>query len=291
MVPQSNSNKMKIKGKEINLKNIGKIILSIALGTGIGLIVYGIFLYFNIAIFGWNLGLIFAPLAAGYVETVVANRILGRNLGAISAFILFIDTTIYSFILKNPTLGTNLITAGSIIVILQAAFPTLINYILLVIIGAIISNLSWSFKKIIRTLKKIKSHIRWETENIEEEIIEEDIYFDENESNERLNSLNFFFITSTDMENRKHELLGIYQSEVVIENKVKIKLKDDELEKKNLKNIKEGKDKCLINLSKKIKEAGGNGILDLHIQYGLIGLGTDYIHITATGMGINILKE
>lgn len=291
MVPQSNSNKMKIKGKEINLKNIGKIILSIALGTGIGLIVYGIFLYFNIAIFGWNLGLIFAPLAAGYVETVVANRILGRNLGAISAFILFIDTTVYSFILKNPTLGTNLITAGSIIVILQAAFPTLINYILLVIIGAIISNLSWSFKKIIRTLKKIKSHIRWETENIEEEIIEEDIYFDENESNERLNSLNFFFITSTDMENRKHELLGIYQSEVVIENKVKIKLKDDELEKKNLKNIKEGKDKCLINLSKKIKEAGGNGILDLHIQYGLIGLGTDYIHITATGMGINILKE
>ncbi len=291
MVPQSNSNKMKIKGKEIDLKNIGKIILSIALGTGIGLIVYGIFLYFNIAIFGWNLGLIFAPLAAGYVETVVANRILGRNLGAISAFILFIDTTVYSFILKNPTLGTNLITAGSIIVILQAAFPTLINYILLVIIGAIISNLSWSFKKIIRTLKKIKSHIRWETENIEEEIIEEDIYFDENESNERLNSLNFFFITSTDMENRKHELLGIYQSEVVIENKVKIKLKDDELEKKNLKNIKEGKDKCLINLSKKIKEAGGNGILDLHIQYGLIGLGTDYIHITATGMGINILKE
>lgn len=291
MVPQSNSNKMKIKGKEIDLKNIGKIILSIALGTGIGLIVYGIFLYFNIAIFGWNLGLIFAPLAAGYVETVVANRILGRNLGAISAFILFIDTTAYSFILKNPTLGTNLITAGSIIVILQAAFPTLINYILLVIIGAIISNLSWSFKKIIRTLKKIKSHIRWETENIEEEIIEEDIYFDENESNERLNSLNFFFITSTDMENRKHELLGIYQSEVVIENKVKIKLKDDELEKKNLKNIKEGKDKCLINLSKKIKETGGNGILDLHIQYGLIGLGTDYIHITATGMGINILKE
>ena len=98
MVPQSNSNKMKIKGKEIDLKNIGKIILSIALGTGIGLIVYGIFLYFNIAIFGWNLGLIFAPLAAGYVDTVVANRILGSNLGAISAFILFIDTTVYSFI-------------------------------------------------------------------------------------------------------------------------------------------------------------------------------------------------
>ena len=125
---------MKIKDHEIDFRYAGKVVLSIALGTGFGLIVYAIFLYFKIAIVGWNLGLIFAPLGAGYVETVVANRLLGKDLGAISAFILFIDTTIYSFILKNPTLGMNLITAGSIIVILQAAFPTLINYILLVII-------------------------------------------------------------------------------------------------------------------------------------------------------------
>ena len=94
---------MKIIGKEIDLKYIGKVLLSIAIGTAAGLIVYAIFLYFNIAIFGWNLGLIFAPLGAGYAETVVANRTIGRNLGAISAFILFIDTTFYSFILKNPT--------------------------------------------------------------------------------------------------------------------------------------------------------------------------------------------
>ena len=123
---------MKIKGHEVDFKYIAKVVISIGAGTGFGLIVYVIFLYLNIAIFGWNLGLIFAPLGAGYVETVVANRLLGRNLGAISAFILFIDTTFYSFILKNPTLGMNLITAGSIIIILQAAFPTLVNYILLV---------------------------------------------------------------------------------------------------------------------------------------------------------------
>ena len=280
---------MKIIGKEIDLKYIGKVLLSIAIGTAAGLIVYAIFLYFNIAIFGWNLGLIFAPLGAGYAETVVANRTIGRNLGAISAFILFIDTTFYSFILKNPTLGMNLITAGSIFVILQAAFPTVVNYILLVVIGGIVSNFSWLGKKIMALLKKIKSNIRWETQRPEEPV-EYDLFFDENKSNERLNSQNFFIITSTDM-TRSHELLGIYQSEVIIENKVKIPLKDDELEKKRLNNIKEGKDECLLTLVDKVKADGGNCILDLHIQYGLIGMGGDSIHITATGMGINLIEK
>ena len=278
---------MKIKDHEVDFRYAGKVVLSIALGTGFGLIVYAIFLYFNIAIVGWNLGLIFAPLGAGYVETVVANRLLGKDLGAISAFILFIDTTIYSFILKNPTLGMNLITAGSIIVILQAAFPTLINYILLVIIGALVSNISWAGKKIAAQLKKIRGHVRWETQSPEVPV-EQELYFDENESNKKLNSLNFFFLTSPDMEDRSHDILGIYQTEIIIENKVKIQLKDDEIEKKRLLNIKEGKDECLINLANKIKADGGNGILDLYIQYGLIGLGGDNIHITATGIGINI---
>ena len=288
MVPQLNTDNMKIKGHEVDFKYIAKVVISIGAGTGFGLIVYVIFLYLNIAIFGWNLGLIFAPLGAGYVETVVANRLLGRNLGAISAFILFIDTTFYSFILKNPTLGMNLITAGSIIIILQAAFPTLVNYILLVIIGALISNLAWAARKVIAILKKIRSNVRWETPSAEPPV-ETELYYDENKSNERLNSLNFFFLTSTDMHDRRHELLGIFQSEIIIENKVKIQLKNDEIEKKRLYNIKEGKDECIIQLANRIKAAGGNGILDLHIQYGLIGMGGDCIHITATGMGIDII--
>ncbi len=139
MVPQSILNSMKIRNTEIDVRYALKSIFCIGIGTLAGLIIYGIFLYFRIAIYGWNLGLIFAPLTAGYVETILANRIVGENVGAVSAFILFLYTTYYSFILKNPTLGVNLITAGSIIVILQAAFPTLINYILLTRIGGILS--------------------------------------------------------------------------------------------------------------------------------------------------------
>ena len=281
---------MKIRNREIDLNYAKKTIFCIGVGTGVGLIVYGIFLRFNIAIFGWNLGLIFAPLAAGYAETVTANRVLGKNLGAISAFILFIDTVFYSFILKNPTLGMNIITAGSIVVILQAAFPTLINYILLVLIGATISNFKWVSEKVIVLLKKIKFHIRWETKNIEIPV-EETPYFDEDESNRKLNSLNFFFLTSTDITTRKHEIIGVYQSEIIMENEEKIGLKHDRLEDNRLINIKKGKDQCLINLVEKIKANGGNGVLDLNIQYGLIGLGSDNFHITATGMGIRIIDK
>lgn len=279
---------MKIRDREIDWKYIGKVLLCIAVGTASGLGVYAVFLHFNIAIFGWNLGLIFAPLTAGYVETVLANRIIGKNLGAVSAFILFIDTTYYSFILKNPTLGMNLITIGSIVVILQSAFPTLVNYILIVVLGAVASNFRWLFSKIWNTVKPlITNTFRWETPNHEPES-EELPHFDEIKSNAKLNSLDFMFITSSDMSPKSHDILGIYQSEIIIENKDTLSVKREEIEIKRLVTIKEGKDECLIRLADKVKEAGGNCILDLNIQYGLIGLKGDHIHITATGIGIYV---
>lgn len=128
-------------------KYVREAILCISIGTVVGLVVYQLFLYFKIAIFGWNLGLIFAPLFAGYAETVTANKIIGENIGAISAFILFAYTTFYSFILKNPSLGFNLITIGSIAVILQAAFPTLVNYLIFTIGLGTILYLLGIFKK------------------------------------------------------------------------------------------------------------------------------------------------
>ncbi|MBQ2635488.1 MAG: hypothetical protein IJG09_02110 [Methanobrevibacter sp.] len=267
---------MKIKGKEIDFTHLRRALLCIGAGTAVGLFVYGIFLYLNLAIFGWNLGLIFAPLAAGYVETILANHIIGENLGAISAFILFIDTTFYSFILKNPTLGWNFITAGSIIVILQAAFPTAVNYILLVVIGGIISTLINTFKI---TSKKVKNAIKnqrvftWEGENVE---VETEVvpFFDEEKSNQKINNLDFYFITSTDMKDKKHDIIGIFNSEVILEKGSDlIKLNPEKIEQEKLVNIKNGKDECLIKLSEKIKRNGGNGILDLSINYALVGFG------------------
>lgn len=277
--------KIKIRSYELDSNKI----LSIAVGTAAGTFVYWVFMYLSIDIFGWNLGLIFAPLVAGYVETIVARRLVGEGIGAISAFILFIDTTFYSFILRNPTLGANIITAGAIVVILQAAFPTLINYILLVVVGGFISGFA---NKIKNAEKKIIYHIkhqkifRWEAENVEIPVNVVPV-FDENKSNITLNSLDFYFLTGTDMTLRSYETIGIYEYDVIIDKKVKIiKLDPEQLEEEQLKNIKDGKDKCLINLADKVKKAGGNGIIDLTITYFSAGLGGDKIQITACGVGI-----
>ena len=292
-------NNMNFKDHE-RLKYIREAFICILIGTLVGLGVYGIFLYFHIDIYGWNLGLIFAPLAAGYVETILANRIIGENIGAISAFFLFIYTTFYSFILKNPTLGFNIITFGSIAVILQAAFPTAINYILFSLGFGIVSYLSGFFKKVTnhiynRILQYYQKYVLKEPrildlERIEEKANYEVPIFDEMESNENLNNLDFYFMTSTDLINMKHEYIGVFNTHAIIEKHKRLNLTPREIEDKTLYELKKGKDECLIRLSEEIKSAGGNGVMDLEIQYGLIGIGGDSFQINAIGMGVKLFS-
>ena len=276
---------MKLEIDKNRRKYFREATLCITVGTLIGLVVYQLFLLFKIAIFGWNLGLIFAPLIAGYVETILAHRIIGEDIGAISAFILFAYTTFYSFILKNPSLGFNFITIGSIAVILQAAFPTLINYLLFTVGLGVILYFLGVFKKITGFIyEKIKVYIFKKPPTVE---IDEDYEFDELRSNEIINSQNFYFITSTDATDRRIINVGEFSATVIID-KATIRTPPNpvEFEKETLYNLKKGKDECLVNLANKIKAAGGNGILDLDIQYSLIGLGGDSYQVSALGMGV-----
>ena len=280
---------MNFREREVKITYLREAILCIAVGTAVGLAVYGFFLHFNIAIFGWNLGLIFAPLGAGYAETVLANRIIGENIGAISAFILFIDTTFYSFILKNPTLGVNVLTIGSIAVILQAAFPTLINYLILVGGLGTLSYFLGIFKRIHSYIKNNLEYIYYKhvLKKPYEVEIETVPVFDETASNIKINNLDFYFITSTDILDRHHTNLGQFHATVIVErDKRLIHTNPDMAERTVLNKLKQAKDDCLIELTECIKAAGGNCVVDLEIQYGLIGLGGDHFQVNAMGMGI-----
>ena len=270
-------------------KYVREAILCISIGTVVGLVVYQIFLYFKIAIFGWNLGLIFAPLFAGYAETVTANKIIGENIGAISAFILFAYTTFYSFILKNPSLGFNLITIGSIAVILQAAFPTLVNYLIFTIGLGTILYLLGIFKKITGFIyDKLKSFVYkyFIKKPLPIKETEKKFVFDEIKSNEKLNNLNFYFMTSTDV-NKRIINVGQFHSTVIVEKATVYTPPNPQLyEDETIYNLKNGKDECLIKLVEKIKAAGGNGVIGLDIQYSLIGIGGESFQVTALGMGV-----
>ena len=287
MVLQFFMKKMKIDKQRLG--NLQKVFNTIAIGTAAGLAVYAIFLYFNIAIFGWNLGLLFAPLAAGYVETKVAERFIGEDIGAISAFILFLVTVAYGFIINNPTLGYNIITIGSIVIIIQAAIPTFINYFGIVVVVGTLSYLTGFFKKI---MDKIRNFIRKLLNKPEKNIIDTVTLFSETESNHVINSQNFIYITSTDPKDLDYDIIGFFYVTKIVDKKTHlINLTPEKVEKQHLNDLKYAKDECLIRLADKVKESGGNGVVDLDILYFLNGIGGSDFQIIARGMAIKIKEE
>lgn len=281
-------NNMKLKYQKEKLIEIRNVITSISIGTGAGLITYALFLYLNIAIFGWNLGLVVAPLVAGYAETFIAKKIVGESIGAISAFILFIVTVVYGFILKNPTLGLNAITVGSILIITQAAIPTFINYFLIVVVLGVLSYFLGIFKKITSFIYYPIKWIYYTYIKKEPLIInvEHTNTYDDYKNNAKINNLGILFLSVTDPNYKTiKKYLGPFEEITLVpkEKKIISNLKE---EKKQLNKLKEGKDKALYNLSNSVKNAGGNGVLNLVIEYDLVGTGKENYQISVRGTGV-----
>lgn len=275
-------------------KKIGKSIFCIIIGTISGILTYYLFLYFNIAIFGWSLGLIFAPLVAGYVETYLAIKLLNESIGAISAFILFIVTVVYGFIIANPTLGPNIITIGSTLVIAQAAVPTLINYILLVVVLGIISYFLGIFKKITDkiyySLKTFVYHKILKKEHVVK--LSKKAFVNDYGNCLEVNSKDFFYNTTTHpITGEVKEYLGLFVGSSTFQKRPAMVAVDYKKEEKEMLNkLKIAKKNALINLADLIEKSGGNGVLDLKIDYELINMGKGQYQVLAHGTGVIIEK-
>jgi hypothetical protein len=132
---------------------LAAILLGIFWGFGSAIVCIA----WNLVIFGFNIMYIVSPLLAGFVETVIARRRYGKSTGAISALLTFILINIYGwfgpgFLFPKEPFRLSLITIIAIILTLQAAFPTFMNYVLLVTSVGI-------FKKFIGVLVYIPSKI------------------------------------------------------------------------------------------------------------------------------------
>ena len=140
-------------------------IIAITLGILVGVFSAYICIKFNLVIFGFNIMYILSPLAAGFVETVIAREKYGKSTGAISALITFLLINIWGwfilgYITNNPT-EFNLITLIAIVLTIQAAFPILMNYVLFVVVISIV-------RKIIGFLVYLPSKIQGKPKNVEE---------------------------------------------------------------------------------------------------------------------------
>ena len=284
------------EGEKKFLKEIG----CIAIGTIVGLATYVACLYAKLAIFGWNIGLALAPLVAGYVESMLAKRYLDESTGAVSAFILFIITVVYGFIISNQTLGFNVITAGSLVVIIQSAIPTATNYFLIAMGLGIVSHLSGVFKKITNFIGSLYEKI------FKKESKLKGIY-NEDQINKRYN----FYHQDLEMNNlgvliltleyppkglRIKEQKGIYESRHIFFSNRRDEIREglqDSLEENVLIGVKLAHDKALLKLIKQLKADGCNGLMNFETVFDTVGVekGENINQVFMKGTGVVFEEE
>ncbi|MDI6701346.1 YbjQ family protein [Methanothermobacter wolfeii] len=114
-------------------------IAAVILGFLAGFISAYLCIIWGLVIFGFNIMYIISPLLAGFIETMITREKYGRSTGAISALLIFILINLYGWFIPatpiDPTkepVTLSLITLIAIVLTLQAAFPTLVNYVLIV---------------------------------------------------------------------------------------------------------------------------------------------------------------
>lgn len=277
-----------------------KELFCIAIGTIVGIATYVACLYAHLAIFGWNIGLAIAPIFAGYVESILAKKILHESTGAVSAFIMFIITVVYGFIISNQTLGFNVITAGSLVVIVQAAFPTAMNYFLIAMGLGIVSHISGVFKKIMDFMA-----------NSYEKIFKKESRIKKAQKERENNYVHSFYDGELEMNNlgvllltleyppeglKIKEQKGIYETRHIFfsDKKEEIRLGlEDTLEEKIVNGVKLAQDKALLKLIKQLKADGCNGILDMNIIYDTVGpeKGENINQVIIDGTGVVFEEE
>ncbi|MGL6299053.1 MAG: heavy metal-binding domain-containing protein [Methanobacteriaceae archaeon] len=280
--------------------------LCIASGTIAGIVVFILFIYFKIAVLGFNLGLIFSPLVAGYIETQVAKRVFNRTTGAISALIIFIITVLYGFgVISDIKFSLNLFTIGGLAVVFQATFPIFVNYLLLVVfIGVLAYILSFAksvfvkaYKihiKIIELIfgKKYSSKVDKFNKKMNSKIysnIKSDIEFDGDIGKIDINNLDTEFLTTTHpLKGTIKEYVGLFEGKVIISNtnnliKATKKENDDFL----LDNLKRAREQALFNLNEEAKKSGSDCLIDVDIEFNSIpNIKSNDIYIIATGTGV-----
>ena len=116
-----------------NIFNKDYLVMAICIFFGfiVGFVVMvGCYVY-DLYILGVNISIFVAPMIAGFVETFISKQVTGRSSGAFSAIALFFLTNVYGWVFPSTPLKFNIFTVGGFFLMLQAAFPLVINYLLI----------------------------------------------------------------------------------------------------------------------------------------------------------------
>ncbi|MGZ7120093.1 MAG: YbjQ family protein, partial [Methanobacterium sp.] len=264
-------------------------IAAISIGIFLGLVSALICIIWHLVIFGFNIMYIVSPLLAGVVETYIARKKYGRSTGAISALLTFLLINIYGWFLpgtlvdptKEPA-SLSLITIIAILLTLQAAFPTLMNYILFVVGVGI-------FRKFIELLLYIPTRIQGkplETHE-EEEIIVEPSVFDN-----FLDELDVPLLSVTPQEDGIKKYVGVVTGVSVAKEKEsegRVAKLTKIIEPTTLDDmyLEEARKVATSRMLDHAKSLGANTVIDVKIEYvSMGGLQGSALLVTATGTAV-----
>ncbi|RAP52942.1 MAG: hypothetical protein BZ138_02035, partial [Methanosphaera sp. rholeuAM270] len=107
------------------------LVISIFSGLFVGLLITLFCIEYKLYVFGVNVNIFIAPVIAGFVETFVSTYTRKKSSGAISSIILFFVTNGIGWLFPSQPITFNIFTLGGFILMLQAAFPLLINYLII----------------------------------------------------------------------------------------------------------------------------------------------------------------
>ncbi|GAB4313837.1 MAG: hypothetical protein Kow0019_13300 [Methanobacteriaceae archaeon] len=242
-------------------------IAAVLIGTLAGFISAVICVYGNLVIFGFNIMFIISPLIAGFVETYIARAKYGKSTGAISAILIFILINVYGWVFPKNPITINLFTLGGLALMIQAAFPIFINFLIFVVFIGVLSYIFGYIGNLIsKLLEKLGKKKKKTTKEPVSEVKMAEIL-----------KLGVKPLTTSQVSGKKiSEYLGVVEGEALLE------LQDDEevskLEKIQGKvgddfliDLENARNKALKDMIVAAKELGANTVTEISINYSEVG--------------------
>jgi uncharacterized protein YbjQ (UPF0145 family) len=259
---------------------------AIIIGTGTGFLSAVICVMGNLVIFGFNIMFIVSPLIAGFVETYLARRLYGKSTGAISALLIFIIINAYAWIFPQDPIVLNFFTLGGLALMVQAAFPILINYILFVVfLGVLtyaIGYLGNLLSKVMNKVRRKPSEGETKGENLKDtdSLKAPQLSF--------MDDLEVPIVSIPRMEGGKiTKHIGIVTGDAMVKERSEGISKLSKKAQLDDMNLDEAREVAILRMMDDANEMGANTVIEVLIDYNSIGgLKGSAIIVTATGTAV-----
>lgn len=259
---------------------------AILIGTAAGFLSAVICVMGNLVIFGFNIMFIVSPLIAGFVETYIARRMYGKSTGAISALLIFIIINAYAWLFPQDPIVLNFFTLGGLALMVQAAFPILINYLLFVVflgvltyvIGYLGNLLSKALSKVRR--KPSKPEMSENLENTDDSLITPNLNF--------MDDLDVPIVSIPHMEGGKiTKHIGLVTGEAMVKENSEGISKLSKKARLDGMSLDEAKNAAILRMLDNAYEMGANTVIEVLIDYNSVGgLKGSALIVTATGTAV-----